>query len=158
SMEEWEALWAEERAAVVARIQDNGWGTSADGKTLTGPGDFSVDLGACPTGWSDTEGLTDTEIKIGYPLPQSGPAAESAGLGYSQQALFNHYNAEGAFTDANGKTRNVTMVLRDDAYDAARTIPLVDELIDSVRVFAVETTGSPSTLRTYDKLNERCIP
>ena len=35
------------------------------------------------------------------------------------------------------------MVLKDDGYDAARTIPLVDELIDSVKVFAIETAGSP---------------
>ncbi|MPY91863.1 MAG: ABC transporter substrate-binding protein [Acidimicrobiia bacterium] len=158
SMEAWEALWAEERAAVVARIEENGWGKSADGTQLTGPEGFTIDLSACAAGWSDTEGLTDTEIKIGYPLPQSGPAAESGGLGYSQEALFAHYNAQGAFTDVNGKTRNVTMFLRDDAYDAARTIPLVDELIDSERVFAIETTGSPSTLRTYEKLNQRCIP
>src|SRR5690606_17762779 len=34
----------------------------------------------------------------------------------------------------------------------------VDELIDSEKVFAVETAGTPSTMRTYDKLNQRCIP
>src|SRR5690606_1136444 len=34
SMEEWEALWAEERAAMVARITANGWGKSADGTKL----------------------------------------------------------------------------------------------------------------------------
>src|SRR5688500_16362131 len=36
SMAEAEALWAEQRAAVVKKIKDNGWGLSADGKTLTG--------------------------------------------------------------------------------------------------------------------------
>src|SRR5688572_20666061 len=37
SLEEWEELWADERAAIVERIEENGWGKSADGKTLTGP-------------------------------------------------------------------------------------------------------------------------
>ena len=132
-------------------------GKSADGRTLTGPDGFTIDLSKCPVGWGDTEGMSDTDLKIGFTLPQSGPAAEGAGIGYAQEALFAHYNAEKAFTD-HGKTRNVTMVLKDDGYDAARTIPLVDELIDSVKVFAIETAGSPSVLRTYDKLNGRCIP
>ena len=48
--------------------------------------------------------------------------------------------------------------MRDDGYDPARTIPLVDELIDSEKVFDVMTQGSPGTLKTYDKLNQRCIP
>ena len=46
-MEEWEALWTKERAAVVKRIKNNKWGVSADGKTLTGPEGFTVDLSAC---------------------------------------------------------------------------------------------------------------
>ena len=61
SMDEWEALWAEERAAVVKDIKDNKWGKSADGKTVTGPEGFTIDLSKCPAGWSDTEGLTDTD-------------------------------------------------------------------------------------------------
>ena len=34
----------------------------------------------------------------------------------------------------------------------------MDELIDSEKVFDVMTQGSPRTLKTYDKLNQRCIP
>ncbi|MPY91861.1 MAG: ABC transporter substrate-binding protein [Acidimicrobiia bacterium] len=158
SMEGWEALWAEERAAVVARIQENGWGVKEDGSQLVGPGGFTIDLARCPASWSDTEGMTDTEVKIGYPVAQSGPNAEAGGIGRAHDALFRHYNEQGVYTDVNDKTRQVRMLLRDDAYDPARTIPLVDELIDSEKVFAVETLGTPSTLRTYDKLNERCIP
>src|SRR5918992_103048 len=75
SMAEWEALWAEERAAIVKRIKDNGWGKSADGKTVTGPEGFRIDLSKCPAGWSDTEGLTDTSIKVGLAVAQSGSFA-----------------------------------------------------------------------------------
>ncbi|MCC6437653.1 MAG: hypothetical protein IT196_21670, partial [Acidimicrobiales bacterium] len=35
NMEEWEALWAEERTAIVERIKENKWGLSADGKPIT---------------------------------------------------------------------------------------------------------------------------
>ena len=158
SIEEWEALWAEERAAIVARIQENGWGTSADGKTLTGPEGYTVDLSACPADWSNTEGLTDTTIKIGWPAPLSGAQADFAAMPKAAIAQFDHYNAEGAFTDSEGKTRNVEVVLRDDAYDTAKTIPLVDEMLDSERVFATATMISPGGLNTYDKVNQRCVP
>ena len=33
SIEEWEKLWADQRAAAVKSIKDNKWGKSADGKT-----------------------------------------------------------------------------------------------------------------------------
>ncbi|MEZ5231729.1 MAG: ABC transporter substrate-binding protein [Acidimicrobiales bacterium] len=158
TMEEWEALWEEERAAIVARIKDEGWGKSADGKTLTGPEGFTIDLSACAAGWSDTEGLTDTEIKVGQAIALSGAAADYGNIARAMEAYFAHYNDEGFFTDSEGKTRSIKLNFKDDGYDAARTIPLVDELIDSEKVFAVWTLGSPNGLAVYDKLNQRCIP
>jgi ABC-type branched-subunit amino acid transport system substrate-binding protein len=91
-------------------------------------------------------------------VAQSGPNAEAGGIGSAADALFRYYSPQGVYTDSEGKTRTVRMLLRDDAYDPARAIPLVDELIDSEKVFAVQTMGTPSTMRTYDKLNQRCIP
>jgi branched-chain amino acid transport system substrate-binding protein len=67
-------------------------------------------------------------------------------------------NNAGGITDSEGKTRTFNLIFKDDGYDAARTIPLVDELIDSEKVFTMVTLGSPNTMKTYDKLNQRCIP
>ncbi|MCC6438528.1 MAG: ABC transporter substrate-binding protein [Acidimicrobiales bacterium] len=158
SMEEWEELWAEERAAILERIKENGWGTSADGTKATGPEGFTIDLTKCASGWSNTEGLTDTEIKIGQAIALSGAAADYGNIARSMDALFGYYNEQGFFKDSEGKTRNIQLNFKDDGYDAARTIPLVDELIDSEKVFAVWTLGSPNGLAVYDKLNARCIP
>ena len=157
-MNGWEALWKKQRDAIVARIKDNHWGVSADGKTLTGPDGFKIDLGACPSGWSETEGLSDTDIKIGQTIAQSGTLAASAFYGKGQETIMSYYADKGAYADSKGKTRKVTYIQKDDGYDPARTIPLVDELIDSEKVFAMITLGSPNTLKTYDKLNQRCIP
>jgi branched-chain amino acid transport system substrate-binding protein len=157
-MEAWEALWATQRAATVKRIKDNKWGRSADGKTLTGPSGFTVDLSKCPAGWSDTEGLSDTTIKLGQTVAQSGTLATALYYGKGQDTMMAYYGEKGAFKDVNGKNRKVQYIQKDDGYDAARTIPLVDELIDSEKVFGVVTLGSPNTLKTYDKLNQRCIP
>ena len=158
SIEEWEELWAEQRAANVQRIKDNGWGLQADGKTVLGPDGFKVDLSTCGAGWSNTEGLTDTEIKMGAPAPASGTQATAVNINYGAQVIMNYYADQGIFKDSEGKTRRVNEIIKDDGYDPARTIPLVDELIDSEKVFDVMTQGSPSTLKVYDKLNERCIP
>jgi branched-chain amino acid transport system substrate-binding protein len=158
SIDAWETLWSQQRDAIVKRITDNKWGKSADGKTATGPEGFTIDLSKCPAGWSDTEGLTDTSMKIGLTLAQSGNYAEYNNYSKSMKVLFDYYGNKGAFKDVNGKTRTVNLITKDDGYDAARTIPNVDELLDSEKVFAVWTLGSPNTLKTYDKINQRCVP
>jgi branched-chain amino acid transport system substrate-binding protein len=159
SMEAWEKLWEEQRAAVVKNITDNKWGVSADGKTLTGPDGFTVDLSRCSGGsWNNTEGLTDTEIKFGHTISLSGTTADYGNAAKTTKLMFDYYGEKGLFTDVNGKNRKVNYIVKDDGYDPARTIPLVDELIDSEKVFAVLSLGTPPILRTYDKLNARCIP
>ncbi len=158
SIEEWEKLWADERAAVVKKIKDNKWGKSADGKTLTGPEGFTIDLTKCAPGWSDTEGITDTEIKIGKASPQSGIGADFGNVAKNATAWFKYKSDAGVFKDSNGKTRKVNFFFKDDGYDVARTIPLVDELLDSEKVFAIWTVGTPSGLKVYDKINQRCVP
>jgi branched-chain amino acid transport system substrate-binding protein len=159
SMEEWEALWEEERAAIVTKIEDNGWGVSADGKTLTGPEGFTIDLSKCGGGnWSSTEGLTDTEIKFGHTISLSGVTADYGNATKTAKLMFDHYGEEGFFTDSTGKTRTINYIVKDDGYDPARTIPLTEELLDAEKVFADWALGTPPILRIYDKLNERCVP
>lgn len=159
SMEEWEKLWETQRAAIVQKIKDNKWGVSADGKTLTGPSGFTIDLSKCAGGsWNNTEGLTDTEIKFGHTISLSGTTADYGNATKTAKLMFDYYADKGLFKDSNGKTRKVNYIVKDDGYDAARTIPLVDELIDNDKVFAMWSLGTPPNLRTYDKLNARCIP
>jgi branched-chain amino acid transport system substrate-binding protein len=158
SMEQWEARWAKERTAIVQKIKDNKWGKSADGKEVTGPEGFTIDLSKCPAGWSDTEGITDTDVKIGITGALSGPQGDYGNILRGGDAIMKAYSRAGAFKDVNGKARNVNVIMRDDSYDPAKTIPLVDELIDSEKVFAMTTQQSAGSLKTYDKLNQRCIP
>jgi ABC-type branched-subunit amino acid transport system substrate-binding protein len=158
TMDAWEAQWAQERDAMVARAKSEGIGKSADGKSVKGPAGFTLDLSKCPAGWSDTEGLTDTEIRFGEVGAASGTLADSYSYYKSINVLLDHYSDAGAFKDSNGKTRKVHYIFKDDAYDPAKTIPLVDEFIDSEKVFAMQTLGTPNTMKVYDKLNQRCIP
>lgn len=158
SMQEWEALWATERAAIVDNIKDNGWGLQADGKTVTGPEGFTIDLSQCAVGWTNTEGLSDTEIEIASHAPFSGTLADAGNINRGAEAILAYYSKEGFFEDSSGKTRSVVPVFKDDGYDPARTIPLVDEFLDSDKVFAIWGLGSPSVMKTYDKINQRCVP
>jgi branched-chain amino acid transport system substrate-binding protein len=73
------------------------------------------------------------------------------------KVLFDYYGNKGDFKDVNGKTRTINFITKDDGYDPARTIPNVDELLDSDKVGVVWTLGSPSSLKTYDKINQRCV-
>lgn len=154
----YEKLWDSERAATVKQITDSGWGLQADGKTVTGPDGFTINLSTCGAGWSNTAGLTDTEIKLGFVLPQSGPLAEAGNAAGAAKAYYDYVNKNGGIEDSAGKTRQISLTVRDDGYDPARTIPLVDELVDSVKVFDIQTLGSAPVLRTYDSINKRCVP
>ncbi|MPY91514.1 MAG: ABC transporter substrate-binding protein [Acidimicrobiia bacterium] len=157
--DELEAGWKAQRDAVVEELEAGGYGIDTATNTLNGPAGFTVDLNGCPAGWSNTEGLTDDEIKIGQTLSQSGNTADFGNMTRAWIAYMDYINEKfGGITDSTGKTRKLTLVHKDDAYDPARTIPLVDELLDSDRVFALTTSGSANTLRTYDKTNQRCVP
>ncbi len=158
SMAEWEALWAKERDAVVKKITDSKAAKSADGKSFTGTNGFTIDLSKCPVGWTDTEGVSDTEIKIGHTTAQSGTLADYGNIARVMQIRADNINKAGGIKDSTGKTRMIKFVIKDDGYDATRTIPLVDELLDSEKAFAIITLGSPATMKTYDKMNQRCVP
>ena len=128
---EWETLWASQRAAIVKKIKDNKWGVQTDGKTVLGPDGFTMDLSKCPAGWNAKEGLTDTEIKLGSSAPASGPQATAININKAMSVIMDYYAGQDLFKDSLGKNRKVNQIIKDDAYDPAKTIPLVDELIDS---------------------------
>ncbi|MEZ5411103.1 MAG: ABC transporter substrate-binding protein [Acidimicrobiales bacterium] len=158
SMADWEALWDTQRAALVAEIEENGWGWDQAANKVTGPGGFEVDLSACPSGWDPYQGLDNGVIQLGQTLAQSGTLADYGNVGIAQTIYYDHVNAEGGITDSTGKTYQIKTDIRDDGYDPAKTVPLVDELLDSKGVFALETLGSPNTMKVYDKVNQRCVP
>lgn len=159
NVEELEAGWKAQRDAVVEKIKAGGYGIDEATNTLNGPSGFTVDLNRCPPGWSNTEGLSDDEIKIGQTLSQSGNTADFGNMTRAWIAYMDYINEKfGGITDSTGKNRRLTLVNKDDGYDPARTIPFVDELLDSDKVFDLTTSGSANTLRTYDKINERCVP
>ncbi len=152
NMEELEALWTEQRQAVIDRINDEGFGTDESG-IVTGAGGFTIDTSACPADWSETQGLEGDTIKIGHTTAQSGNLAAYGNYAKGIESYFGYVNANGGI---DGK--NIELIVKDDAYVATQTIELVDELLQSDKPFAIWTLGSPNSLAVYDTLNDKCVP
>lgn len=152
TMEEWQALWAEERKAIVDDLVAGGYGLGDDG-ILTGPAGFTLDTNDCPADWSNTEGAEGGTIKIGHTTAQSGALAAYGNIAVGMTTYFDLVNGEGGVGG-----EDIDLIVKDDAYVADQTIELVAELLQSDKPFAVVTLGSPNTFAVYNTLNEDCVP
>jgi ABC-type branched-subunit amino acid transport system substrate-binding protein len=152
SIEDLEAQWAEARAAVVEALSSDEYGVGED-NILRGPAGFEVDLNNCPSDWSDTAGLDGDTITIGETISQSGNLAAYGNIAAGMEVYFDYVNANGGIGGY-----QLELIIKDDGYEATRTIELVNELIQAEDPFLVTTLGSPNTLAVYDTLNENCIP
>jgi ABC-type branched-subunit amino acid transport system substrate-binding protein len=156
SIEEVEAVWAAERQAIVdeltAGIESGEFGLGEDG-IVRGPGGYEIDTNVCPGDWSNTAGLTDTEIRLGYTTAQSGNLAAYGDIALGMEAYF------GTINDAGGVGgRNINLIVKDDGYVASQTIEAVDELLQNENVFSITTLGSPNTFAVRDTLATACMP
>lgn len=147
---------ADERAKIVARltgkINAGSYGVNQN-NVLRGPAGFKIDLDDCPSDWSDTTGITDTEIRIGQTLPQSGNLAVYDNVRVGMGNYFDWVNENDPVAG-----RQLTLVTKDDFYVAALTIEHVDTLLASENVFSIQTLGSTGTLVNYLKINSECVP
>src|SRR5436309_6418519 len=84
-------------------------------------------------------GVTDKEILIGTTTPLSGAASAYASVSKGATAYFAYLNAKGG---VNGRT--ITYRIYDDAYDPAKSVPLVRQLLTQDNVFAIfNELGTP---------------
>jgi branched-chain amino acid transport system substrate-binding protein len=153
SIEDLEALWAEQRAGIVADIKAAGYGV--DGDILTGPGGWTVDLSNCPDDWSNTTGVKDGVITLGHTTAQSGSLAAYGNIGVGMGALYDYVNATGGIGPDG---LQIELIIKDDAYIATQTQELVAELLQSQEPFSIQTLGSPNTFAVQGTLNENCVP
>lgn len=152
SIEDLEAIWADERAAIVETIKAEGYGIGDD-NILRGAGGFEVDLNGCPADWSDTAGLDEGTVKIGHTTALSGNLAAYGNIAAGMESYFDYINDNGGIGGA-----PIELIVKDDGYVATQTIELVGELMQSDDPFMITTLGSPNTLAVYDTLNANCIP
>ena len=103
-----------------------------------------------PVDEGGVRGVTDDEIVIGGWGPQTGPAALWGSVGRGAAAYFDMINEEGGIHG-----RKIRFILRDDAYNASRTVAVVREMVERDRVFAVVAgVGTATTRAVMDYLIE----
>lgn len=126
-------------------------GTQAGGAS----GAFTIDTADC-VNYQATQGVTDTEIKIGSSLPLSGTygtAFSAIAKGY--EAWFAYLNAE----KGGVKGRQVKLEVLDDAYDAGRTKSNAERLLQQDKVFALfNLVGTANVEGVRDDTGEACVP
>ena len=99
-------------------------------------------------------GITDDKIVVGSWGPLSGPAALWGNISKGMDAYFKLVNEEGGI---NG--RQIEFILKDDAYDPSRTVPIVRELVQRSEVFAmVGGIGTAPCKSVLDYIVEEEIP
>jgi len=134
-------------------------GTDAPATTAAPEPDGTYDLGGgavldtneCPGNWDSTAGITDSEIRIGISLPQSGILAGFGTIAEGMQIFFDNAGP------IDGK--DVKIIARDDAYNSSRTVTNVGEMIDTENIFAfTNIIGTANNLAVRDTLQEECIP
>ena len=141
---------------LTEKLESGEYGVGDDG-ILRGPAGFEIDMNECPADWSNTTGITDSQIRIGHTTAQSGNLAAYGNIALGWDNYMQWIDDNDPIM-VGGTPRDLTLLIKDDAYVAAQTIEFVDELIEAENVFSILTLGSPNTLAVYDKINEECIP
>ena len=99
-------------------------------------------------------GVSGDSILIGGTAPLSGEASSAAAVARGADAYFKYVNDRGG---VNG--RKIEYKVLDDAYDPARTIQDVRQLVQQDRVFAMfNTLGTSNNLAIRDFLNQSSVP
>src|SRR5271154_5263601 len=114
----------------------------------------SLSSDAWPARASNAPGVTDTEIKIGQPMPYSGPASAFGVIGRANTAYFKMINET---TGVNG--RKINLVSLDDAYSPPKTVEQTRVLVEQEQVafiFGSLGTAQNAAIRSY--LNEGKVP
>ncbi len=99
-------------------------------------------------------GVTEDEILIGTWGPLTGPAALWGAVPRGTKAYFDMINAEGGIHG-----RKLKLLVRDDAYQPARTKSAVMEMVEKKGIFAmVGGTGTGPGMAVRDYLDDKKVP
>ncbi len=99
-------------------------------------------------------GVTKEEIRIGTWAPLSGPVSRLGAVARGMDAYFQSVNEEGGIHG-----RRVRLIIKDDAFDPARTPEVVKQLVEEDRVFAIcGGVGTESGLSVKSYLANKFIP
>lgn len=130
-------------------------GGGSDDTTASGEeaGPLTIDTEACPS--DPAQGVTDTSVKFGTSVPQSGLFAAFSKIAEGYNAYFDYLNSEEGGVDG----REISVEVTDDGYESGQTVSNVQQLIQQDQVFGIfNVVGTPNNLAIRDTLNQDCVP
>lgn len=132
---------------------DGGSGATDTTTEQSGDGEFSVSTANCPA--EATTKLADgAPIKLGISLPQSGQLAAFDAIRQGMNVSIKKANEAGGVDG-----HQIELIAKDDAYEAARTVVNLTEMIDRDKIFAsVGIIGTPNVAATRQKHEQTCTP
>lgn len=104
-------------------------------------------------------GITDTSIRIGVTGALTGPVAALGAVVEGIKLRVAAANAAGGVKMGDGKSRQIELVVQDDALDPQRTMTNVRKLVEQTEVFSlVGTAGTPNNQAIGRYLDQRKVP
>ena len=104
-------------------------------------------------------GVTDTSVKLGTQAPMSGVVAMIGMVAEGQKLKFDAVNAAGGVKMRDGKTRQVELVIMDDANEPPRTVTNARRMAEQNKVFAfVGSVGTPQNQAIKAYVTQNKIP
>jgi branched-chain amino acid transport system substrate-binding protein len=129
-------------------------------KNTTGPAWASLLLSICAVlalgscGGTDV-GVTGDEILIGTWAPLTGPASNLSTIVKAMEAYFRYVDEE----EGGVHGRKLRLIVKDDAYDPAKTPAVAVELVEGERVFALlGGNGTANCLAVKDYIANEFLP
>jgi ABC-type branched-subunit amino acid transport system substrate-binding protein len=104
---------------------------------------------------SSQPGVTSNSITFGTTQPLTGPAAPGYSLiAPASEAYFKWVDAHGGVDG-----RKINLIIKDDAYNPAQTVPVTHQLVLESHVFGIfEALGTPTHTKVVGFLNAEKIP
>lgn len=132
----------------------SGGAASADSGKVTVADGTVVDLDNCGASWSNTAGITDSEIHLGISAPRSGSLASVGEIADGMKAYFDHVNKTNPVAG-----KQIKLEIRDDGYDPARTSTNVTEMLSAGDTFAFTyIVGTANNRAVQPMLEDACTP
>jgi ABC-type branched-subunit amino acid transport system substrate-binding protein len=126
---------------------------NSTGTTAQQSGAFKVPTTSCPPE-ATTKLASGEPIKVGLSLPQSGPLAAFDAIRVGMKIAFDKQNAAGGVDG-----HQLQLIAKDDAYEPARSVVNVTEMIDKDKIFAsAGQIGTPNVAASQKKHEDTCTP
>ena len=101
-----------------------------------------------------SDGVSDTEIKLGHTGPYSGPASAYGTIGKGIEAYWKMVNDRGGI---NG--RKINFITYDDGFSPPKTVEMVRRLVENDKVFATfQTLGTACNTAIHKFMNQKKVP